>query len=146
MQSHTMSKGQKMAVLILGLLWATAAVTSYLIYDGTRGFGQDWYIVILISLLFLVIGLTMTSGRGRALIFLTFWPFIMTYECLSRYNVERVLLAVGMVYATAACALLFILVSSFVTLIVIGFTVVIYLGVCICVLVSKRFRADAQHR
>ena len=130
-----------MAVLILGLLWATAMATSYLLYEA-RGFSPDWYITVLVSLLFLVIGLTMASGRGRFLIFLIFWPFIMTVECLSKYNVERVLFFMGAVFVAISCALLFIFVSA-VFWVIVCFTVVIYISVCICVLVSKRFRADA---
>jgi len=134
------AEGKKKAALLMCLFWAMAAAAAYLLLDMQgRGLSLE---VILSSLLFLIIGLVLSSGRARVLLFLFFFPIVMTEEDMSKYDTEKVSLFMGAVLTAASCAILFISVSAFVMWIVVGIIVVICISGSAYVLAAKRFRAD----
>ena len=135
------AEGKKKAALLMCLFWAMAAAMAYLLLDTNgRSFSLE---VILFSLLFLILGLIISTGRARTLLFLTFFPVVITHEDLDRYDTDKVSLFVGVVFTTVSCALLFISVSAFVMWMAVGIAVVTYIGGIVYVLAAKRFRVNA---
>jgi len=135
-------KGQRKIAPVLALFWAMAMVTVHFLYEDI--WTEPVLIGVLFSLFFLAVGLIISSGRGRSLLFLTFFPFIMSEEDLSRYDEEKVSLAMGSVYVFISCALLFIFVSTFVFWATVGIIVAVYYVAAVLILVSKRFRSDTR--
>jgi len=135
------AEGKKKAALLMCLFWAMAAATAYLLVDTDgRSLSPE---IIFFSLLFLILGLIMSTGRARTLLFLTFFPVVMTHEDLDRYDTDKVSLFMGVVFTTVSCALLFISVSAFVMWMAVGIAVVTYIGGIVYVLAAKRFRVNA---
>jgi len=135
------AEGKKKAALLMCLFWAMAAATAYLLVDTDgRSLSPE---IIFFSLLFLILGLIMSTGRARTLLFLTFFPVVITHEDLDRYDTDKVSLFMGVVFTTVSCALLFISVSAFVMWMAVGIAVVTYIGGIVYVLAAKRFRVNA---
>ena len=141
MQLHMVVEGQRKTALILSLFWAMAMATAYLFHE-MYGLNLYWYTVVS-SLLLLIIGLSLSYGRGEFILFLTFFPIIMTKECLYRYNVEKVSLVIGTFMVAMSCAFLFISMDSVVAWVILSIAIA-YVFACIYVLISKRFRAYTQ--
>jgi len=135
------AEGKKKAALLMCLFWTMAAAAAYLLLDMD---GRDLSLeIFLFSLLFLILGLVLSTGKAQALLFLFFFPFVMTKEDMAKYDTEKVSLFIGAVMTTVSCALLFISVSALLMWSAVGIIAAVSIGGTVYVLAAKRFRADA---
>ena len=137
-------KERKKIALVLCLLWAVVASTSFYFIEFTGTFGQDLYrgqetfwMMIMFSLLVLILGLVIFFGQIR-----TISPFIFfSKEDLLRYNVRKISFLLGILVVVLSYVFTFATIGGFAFWIVMINAAAIAVGTFFT-LVSKRFEAN----
>jgi len=147
--SHMVNKRRWIVALALCLIWATVVVASFYflseVYRPDTFSGWDFLVVVLLSLLFLTIGLVAFSGRIRVF-FLLSYPAALIYSEIdtSKYNVEKASFVLGIMTAAFSCVFFLLFISGLMAMVAFCFAITALMFGVIYVFVSKRFRTDAR--
>jgi len=143
------NKKRLIVALALCLLWATATVASFYflseVYRPDTFSRGDFLVVVLLSLLFLIIGLVAFFGRIRVFFLLSF-PAVLFYSEIdtSKYNVEKASFVLGIMTTAFSCVFFLLFISGWMAMVAFCFAITALIIGVIYVFVAKRFRTDAR--